>query len=838
MTKTRAGTGNDFSDESRAGGVSPKHGLAVLDALFTNAPMGVAYIDPDLRYVFVNEALAQMHGLVAASHPGKEVREVVPRLWTTIEPILRSVLNGATVLDSKLYLANSDNAGATRHWLANFYPIRASGEIVGIGSIVSDVTTIKQSEEAFRLCTGIYQVLSRTTQAVSKAASVEALYRDVCDVAVNVGKFAYAWIGVLDGTTIVKVASAGVDNGIMSEFSLSIDPDDPRSKGPTGRAFITGSYQVLNDFTDGSMPASWIALAERAGFAASASFPIREGDRVSAALCVFSRDKNHFSEELVATLSDLTPILSYALQHFAEEEARHRDEVALRLRNRIILSISQGIVVTDAAAGDHHIVYTSPSFEALTGYSADESVGRNCRFLEGPESDPLTIRDFNGALERGESHSAEILHYRKDGSTFWNDLSISPVLNHLGVVTNFVMIHTDVSGRRELQSQLLRAQKMDVLGKLAGGIAHDFNNMLLVIRGYSAILAKQIPDAELRELALRIDVAVQRAADFTRRLLAFSRQQIAKPELSDLNKLLLESLQFIERVIGEDIKLVTDFVPELPKITVDRGQIEQAVLNIATNARDAMPHGGTLSVSTSTVELGPGYVALHPDVTPGPYVLVQISDTGVGMSEKVQNQVFEPFFTTKKDATGLGLATVYGIVHQNGGHLWFFSEVGVGTTIKLYFPMISSSVAGVITPSTAIASLEGDETILLVEDIEEARTLLANALETYGYRVLRSSNGREAISAFESFDGYIDLLLTDIIMPFMDGQELAHELLARSPLLKILFTSGYPSNHLAESEEFAGRSAFVEKPYLSEEVALVVRTLLNDRLEPVGITSP
>jgi PAS domain S-box-containing protein len=812
--------------------------MAVLDALFTNAPMGVAYIDSNLRYVFVNEALAQMHGLSVASHPGEEVREAVPRLWSTLEPILRSVLNGQTVLDSRLYLKGSDEAKVARHWLASFYPIRDSGMIIGVGSIVNDVTSIKQSEAALRLCTGIYQVLARTTQAVSKAASVEALYRDVCDVAVNVGKFAYAWIGVPNGTVIVKVASAGVDNGIMSEFSLSIDPDDPRSKGPTGRAFITGSYQVLNDFTDGSMPTSWIELAERAGFAASASFPIREGEHVSAVLSVFSRDKNHFSEELVATLSDLTPILSFALDHFAEEEVRRRDEVALRLQDRVIRSISQGIVVTDAVAGAYHVVYASPSFETLTGYSVDESVGRDCRFLEGPESDPKTIRDFDGAFKLGESHSAQILHYRKDGTTFWSDLSISPVTDDLGVVTNFVMIHTDVSDRRELQNQLFRAQKMDVLGKLAGGIAHDFNNMLLVIRGYSAILAKQIPDEELRELALRIDVAVQRAADFTRRLLAFSRQQIAKPELFDLNEILHESLHFIEGVIGEDIKLVSDFDPELPKIAVDRGQIEQAVLNLATNARDAMPEGGTLSVSTSTVVLGQGYVALHPDVTPGPYVLVQISDTGVGMDEKIQNQVFEPFFTTKKDATGLGLATVYGIVHQNHGHLWFFSEVGVGTTIKLYFPMISSTVARVITPSTAIASLEGDETILLVEDVEEARTLLANALETYGYRVLRSSNGREAMSVFESIDGCIDLLLTDIIMPFMDGQELAHELLARSPLLKILFTSGYPSNHLAESAEFAGRSAFVEKPYLSEEVALVVRTLLNDRLEPAGVASP
>jgi PAS domain S-box-containing protein len=808
--------------------VPPQPGMALLNALFMNAPMGVAYIDRSLRYVFVNDTLAQMHGLPAASHPGKEVREVVPRLWTALEPILRSVLSGETVLNSRMQLEDSDLANVTNHWLASFYPIKEAGEIIGIGSIANDVTSITQNEEALRLCTGIYEILSRTTQAVSKAASVEALYRDVCDVAVNVGKFTYAWIGVPNGSTIVKVASAGVDNGIMSEFSLSIDPDDPRSQGPTGRAFISGSYQVLNDFFDGSMPASFLELAERAGFNSSASFPIREGGRVSAALCVFSKFKNYFSEEMVATLSDLTPILSYALDHFAEEDARRRDEGALRLRDRAIRSISQGIVVTDALRGKNNVVYASPSFEVLSGYTVDEVMGRNCWFLEGSNTDPTTITEFNEALQRGENHSADILNYRKDGTPFWNNLSISPVTDDLGTVTNIVMIHTDVSERRELQDQLFRAQKMEVLGKLAGGIAHDFNNMLLVIRGYSAILAKQIPDEELRELAQRIDVAVQRAAEFTRRLLTFSRQQVAKPELTDLNELLLGSLHFIERVIGDDIELVADFEPELPLTLVDRDQIEQAVLNLAANARNAMPKGGTLIVHTSAVELGKGYVAVHPDVKPGPYVMVQVVDNGVGMDENIQNHVFEPFFTTKKESTGLGLATVYGIVHQNRGHLWFYSEVDVGTTFKLYFPVASSNVEDVMMQSETITSLEGDETILLVEDIEEARTLLGAALEAFGYQVVQASNGQEALDVFEKFDGQIDLLLTDIIMPFMDGEELAHQLLSRSPNLRILFTSGYPSSHLADSTEFAGRSAFVEKPYLSDEVALVVRQLLNN----------
>lgn len=491
--------------------------------------------------------------------------------------------------------------------------------------------------------------------------------------------------------------------------------------------------------------------------------------------------------------------------------------------------IPQGIVVTDALADDNRVLYASPSFEALTGYPIDEVVGRNCGFLEGSNTDSATIAEFNDALQRGESHSADILHYRKDGTPFWNNLSISPVTDNVGKVTYFVMIHTDVSDRRELEGQLLRAQKMDVLGKLAGGIAHDFNNMLLVIRGYCTLLAKQLPDEDMRESVQRIDVSVQRAAEFTRRLLTFSRQQVAKPELTDLNVFLHESLHFIGRVIGNDIELDVAFDPVLPLVPVDRGQIDQAILNLATNARQAMPNGGTLSVHTSVVELGTSYVAAHPDVTPGSYVMVQISDDGVGMDEGVQNHVFEPFFTTKEDATGLGLATVYGIVRQNGGHLSFFSEVGVGTTFKLYFPVTSSNGGHVAALPTTITSLEGDETILLVEDVEEARTLLANALEVLGYQVVQATNGRDAVDVFEKFDGHIDLLLTDIIMPLMNGQELAHQLLSRSPHLKILFTSGYPSNQLAENAEFAGRSEFVEKPYLTDEVALVVRKLLNDR---------
>jgi two-component system cell cycle sensor histidine kinase/response regulator CckA len=802
---------------------------ALLETLLMKAPIGAAMVDRSYRYLLVNESLARTHGVSIQDHLGKSIEQIAPLLWPALRPILERVLEGEEFSDRALIDQGLTKPGDQHHYLASFVPVRAQGVVIGAAYVVDDVTALKKSEEAIRLCSEFYAILSRTNMAVSRASSTDALYREVCEVCVSVGKFAFAWIGVPENDRLVRAASAGIDDGYIAESFISIDPENERAHGPAGQAYLRGSYVVVNDFLAASMTKPWHELAQRVGVKALAAFPIREAGRVVAILTVYAKETNYFTPDFVATLADVTPILSVGLDHFADAEAKRRDEEALRMRDRALLAISQGIVIVDAQVTGEPIIFASESFLALTGYGLDEVLGRNCRFLQGPESDRTVVRELSEAIHAGKDCNVEIRNYRKDGSVFWNSLAISPVRDERGTVTHFVGVQTDVTDRKELYTQLLQAQKMDALGTLAGGVAHDFNNMLLVIRGYSAILAKRVAEDDLREMADRIDIAVQRAADFTRRLLTFSRSGVVSPEVINVNDVVGETLKLLERVIGASIAVTTDFTSDLAQILIDRGQLEQVVLNLVTNARESMPSGGALSVRSATVNLGEGYAALHPDVVPGPHVMIEVTDTGIGMDETTQNHLFEPFFTTKEHGTGLGLATVYGIVRQNGGHLWLHSELGRGTTFRIYFPVADTLENRVAPARNAVTSLGGDETILLVEDIDEVRLLLARALDDLGYHVLQAPNGRVALELVEDLGVNVDVLVTDVVMPQMNGRDLARQLLITQPQLKILFTSGHPSNNVSLDAEFVANADFIEKPYLADEIAFVIRTLLTDQ---------
>jgi two-component system, cell cycle sensor histidine kinase and response regulator CckA len=384
----------------------------------------------------------------------------------------------------------------------------------------------------------------------------------------------------------------------------------------------------------------------------------------------------------------------------------------------------------------------------------------------------------------------------------------------------------DLRALRENEEALRQAQKMEAIGSLAAGIAHDFNNLLLVIRGYSAILLKSLDDDKLRGNVLQIDSAAQRAADFTRQLLAFSRQQVLQPELIDPNEVVKETIELVGRMLGEDIELDCELEPQPDSILVDRGQLGQVMLNLIVNARDAMEEGGRLAVLTSNVELDKAYASDHLGVVPGRYVLLQVTDSGPGMDEVTRSRAFDPFFTTKEGGTGLGLATVHGIVKQSGGHIWLYSEPGMGTTFKVYFPIAGESVVSAPPPSE-VGSLDGSETILLVEDAELVRGLVSEALESFGYTVLLAASGSEAIALAEHHQGTIDLVLTDVVMPHMNGRELAERLLAEQPGLRVLYTSGYPADTIIRHGIEEARAAFIEKPYVPDELARKVRQVLQ-----------
>jgi len=389
--------------------------------------------------------------------------------------------------------------------------------------------------------------------------------------------------------------------------------------------------------------------------------------------------------------------------------------------------------------------------------------------------------------------------------------------------------------RQQLEEQLFQSQKIEAVGLLAGGVAHDFNNILTVIRGCTEfILSKLKENDPLHQDVASVLMASEQAACLTRQLLAFSRRQILQPKVFDLNRIVSTMEKMLRRIIGEDIELKTVLESEAMVIKADPGQLEQVIMNLIVNARDAMPRGGKLTIETAKVFLDEAYCQLHVDVSPGPYVLLAISDTGMGMDPETQARIFEPFFTTKpkEKGTGLGLATVHGIIRQSEGFIWVYSELGWGTIFKIYLPEAQEKVEEQRLTSAPAVSCQGTENILIVEDDELVRRVARRILEHYGYFILEARTGKEALAIGEQYPGPIHLLLTDVIMPEMGGMELANRWKDRHTETKVIFTSGYTENAIVHNGTLDSNIFFIQKPYRPDALARLVREVLDDHLLP------
>lgn len=389
---------------------------------------------------------------------------------------------------------------------------------------------------------------------------------------------------------------------------------------------------------------------------------------------------------------------------------------------------------------------------------------------------------------------------------------------------------SEITERKSLEAQLLQAQKMEAVGRLAGGVAHDFNNLLTVIAGFGELLSESLDrDSPLREYSEEIKKAAERASHLTRQLLAFGRRQILQPQVLDLNTVVADVDKMLRRLIGEDIQLRTVQSPGLGRVMADPMQIQQILLNLAVNSRDAMPKGGKLTIETANVKLDDAYARGHINVTPGPYVMLAVSDTGTGMDAETQAHIFEPFFTTKEKGkgTGLGLATVYGIVKQSGGNIYVYSEPGLGTTFKIYLPRVEE----IVPPPTAIkpkeALPETQKTILLVEDEAGVRTLARKVMESKGFKVLEATHGEQALNILEDHEGPIHLLLTDVVMPRMSGRELAERLGDKHPEVKVLFMSGYTDEAIVNHGVLQSGIAFIPKPFTPDALVRKVHEILG-----------
>ncbi len=533
-------------------------------------------------------------------------------------------------------------------------------------------------------------------------------------------------------------------------------------------------------------------------------------------------------------LSRLAPAVKRALHEAENWRKRKRAEEELRKLSRAVEQSASTIIITDTQG---YIEYANPRFTETSGYTLEEAIGQHTRILKSGHTPPEEYRRLWETITAGKEWQGEFHNKKKNGELYWESASISPIKNADGVITHFLAVKEDITERKraekiraKLEDQLRQAQKMESIGRLASGVAHDFNNLLTVIRGYCDLMQSKIPagDPQLEDLE-QIRQAGKRAADLTRQLLVFSRQQVLAPSILDLNDLVANLQKMLGRLIGEDITLTTVLQPGLWSITADPGQIEQVIMNLVVNARDAMPTGGKLTIETGNIHLDDGYAETHLEASTGPCVMLAVTDTGHGMDKSTQARLFEPFFTTKEPGkgTGLGLATVYGIVKQSGGHIMVYSEPGLGTTFKIYLPAHQTGSTTLAAPQPQPVSRGGYETILLVEDDELVRSLIQRALQDEGYTILEACSGDEALSLAGQHPGGIELLMTDVVMPQMSGRELAEQLKALRPQLKVLFMSGYTDDTVVRHGVLTAEIEFLPKPFSSSKLVSKVREVLG-----------
>jgi signal transduction histidine kinase/ActR/RegA family two-component response regulator len=421
---------------------------------------------------------------------------------------------------------------------------------------------------------------------------------------------------------------------------------------------------------------------------------------------------------------------------------------------------------------------------------------------------------------------------RSDGTEFPAEISLSPLVTAEGLMV--VSTVRDVTERQQIEERLRQSEKMEAVGRLASGVAHDFNNLLSVVIGYGDMLLRGLPDGDRRRGTVeQILQAGYRAATLTQQLLAYGRRQVSQPRVLDLNSLVLDMGKMLRRMIGEQIEFDTDLDPKLGRVKMDQSQMEQVVMNLVINARDAMPDGGRLLIETRNARLGDADVRGRDAIGPGLYVMVAVTDAGVGMDAATQARIFEPFFTTKEEGkgTGLGLATVYANVRQGGGDVWVRSEPGRGTTFKVYLPRVEDPAETVRPTAEGTELPRGSETILVVEDEEMVRRLVSSALEASGYRILAAGGSLEAIHLIGEHAGPIHLLVTDVIMPGMTGSELAGKIVGLSPGMKVLYMSGYAGNAIAKHGVIGPDIAFLQKPFAPDALVRKVREVLDARTE-------
>jgi PAS domain S-box-containing protein len=679
----------------------------------------------------------------------------------------------------------------------------------------------EQVARANRTLAGLYRI----AKGLNRATSQQEVVEQVLEEAMVLPGVQAGWFFLREGETGFRVAAArGLPPALNTSGAMEGDC-------LCRRRLLSGELSQVTNILECERLQK--ASGDTWGLRCHASVPLWVGDRMAGVMNLVGSQEGLFRDEELHVLNGVGNQIALALERVAAkaraeqyaQQLADRVEVAEVKYQTLMQHANDAIFIVDPAGP---VLEVNRQAEEMLGRPSTEIVGRLYTDIVSPASHDDAVAQFQRLLSVGTVHANDIHLRHSDGRQVCADFSASlvPVRGEPVVLA----IARDVTERNRLERQFQQAQKMEAVGQLAGGVAHDFNNLLTAILGYSELLLQTLPEDDGRRQDVEeIQKAGQSAGSLTRQLLAFSRKQILEPVVLDLNAVVANLDRMARRLIGEDIEIITHLDPELGRVKADAGQIEQVLLNMAVNARDAMPEGGTLTIETANVELDEQYAQTHPGTAPGHYVVLALSDTGHGMDEQTQSHLFEPFFTTKEKGkgTGLGLATVYGIVKQSGGSIWVYSELGQGTAFKVYFPRVEGVAVPLVTAGSSVQSPAGTETILLVEDAGGLRKLARKILERYGYTILDAPNGDEALRICEQHQGTIHLLLADVVMPGMSGRALADRLALLHPATKVLYTSGYTDNAIVHHGVLTAGTAFLQKPYAPEALARKVRDVLD-----------
>ncbi len=624
---------------------------------------------------------------------------------------------------------------------------------------------------------------------------------------------------------------------VIGKTLLTLFPREQMAPFVARYAAVVESRQPLEEVTElaiTGVSATWVRhhAAPLGDSVAITSRDISQQKKEEAALRASEEALSKSHAELERRVAERTAQLAASNAELTAQIDRRR-----LAEDRFTRLFESGLMAISLADMRGRVFEVNEEFARLVGYTREELLapGFDGLKLTPPEYAEVSTQNKARLISHGVVPPQERQFFRKDGSR----ISVLMGVALLGK-TEVLVCATDLSEFRrtqtalgQAQEQLRQSQKMEAIGSLAGGVAHDFNNLLSVILSYGGMIESGLTEGDpMREDVAEIVGAGRRAADLTKQLLAFSRKQILKPRIIALNTLISGLERLLRRLIGENIEFTVLSQHDLGLVEVDPSQLEQVVMNLAVNARDAMPTGGKLTIETSNVNLSAEYAREHPDVTPGMHVMVAVSDNGSGMDAATRARAFDPFFTTKGQGqgTGLGLSTVFGIVKQSGGHIWVYSEPGVGTTFKVYFPCANAAVSEPeVGPQAFVAPSRGAETVLLVEDEERVRTLARTVLKRHGYHVLEAQSGGDALLICEQHPARIDLLLTDVVMPRMTGRQLADRLHSVRPDMKVLYMSGYTDNSIVHHGVLDSGIHFLEKPLTVETLTRKVRDVLDGR---------